>query len=142
MPELRELEGDADWDRAVPLMRQLWSHRSEAFVRSWREESDYRLLGWVEASAAGDERLLAVAGVYVQTVLHHERGCWIHDFVVDEAHRSEGHGEAFLAGIEDWAHGRDCEHVALACVADNADAASFYEHVGMEAFGTVYEREL
>lgn len=148
MPELREITDEAAWERAVPILRQLWSHVDESFVRSWRDEDEYRLLGWYRGTATeGDDgetegTLLAVAGVYVQTVVHHERGCWVHDLVVDEAHRGEGHGEAFLAALQDWADDRDCAHLALVCAADNEDAARFYEDAGMETFGTVYEREL
>lgn len=149
MPELRELTSDDEWERAVPILRQLWSHCEEAFVRSWREDEAYRLLGWFvgdgssDAAAAADaDRLVAVAGVYLQTVLHHERSCWIHDFVVDEAHRGRGHGEALLAALEEWAGDRDCAHVALVCDADNEEAAAFYEDIGMRTFGTVYETEL
>ncbi|AGN01428.1 GCN5-like N-acetyltransferase [Salinarchaeum sp. Harcht-Bsk1] len=150
MAELRELTTDAEWERAVPILRQLWSYVDEAFVRSWRDEDDYRLLGWFAKATGGDadargasaESLVAVAGVYVQTVVHHERSLWIHDLVVDEAHRGEGHGEALLDALETWGETRDCDHVALVCAADNDEAAAFYEHVGMEPFGTVYEREL
>jgi len=148
MPDLRELTGDEEWDRGVAILSQLWSHVDEAFVRSWREDDDYRLLGWFvadggDATTAGTAReLVAVAGVYVQTVIHHERGLWVHDFVVDEAHRGEGHGEALLAALEDWGGARDCEHVALVCAVDNDEAAAFYEGVGMDDFGTVYETDL
>lgn len=143
MPTLRELTTDEEWDRAVQILRQLWSHREEADVRSWHEETDYRPFGWyVDDADEEAETLVAVAGVYVQTVLHHERSLWVHDFVVDEAHRGEGHGAVLLEALERWGDERDCGHVALACVADNDEAARFYEHVGMEAFGTIYETEL
>ena len=112
-----------------------------------------RLFGWfvengdgTARDAAGDDggttvpgQLVAVAGIYVQIVIHHERGCWVHDLVVDEAHRGDGHGEALLDALGEWADERDCAHVALVCAADNDEAAAFYEHVGMETFGTVYE---
>lgn len=85
---------------------------------------------------------MGVAGVNVQTAIHHERSLWIHDFVVDEAHRDEGYGEAMLAALEDRGDELGCDHVALVCATDNDEAAAFYEHVGMEAFGTVYELDL
>jgi hypothetical protein len=40
-------------------------------------------------------------------VIHHERGCWVHDLVVDEAHRGDGHGEALLDALGEWADERD-----------------------------------
>jgi hypothetical protein len=42
---VRELTTDAEWDAAVPLLRQLWSDADPAFVRSWREEDGYHLFG-------------------------------------------------------------------------------------------------
>jgi GNAT superfamily N-acetyltransferase len=150
MAVLRELTDDRDWERATPILRQLWDDRDEAELRSWRAEEDYRLLGWfVEPSGVlcdgavpGPDRLVAVAGVYVRTVLHHERTLWVHDLVVEEAHRGDGHGAAFLDAIEAWGEHRGCDHLALACAADNDRAASFYDSAGMDAFGTVYETDL
>ncbi|WP_248517534.1 GNAT family N-acetyltransferase [Salinarchaeum laminariae] len=153
MAELREIAEEPEWERGEAVLHQLWSHVSEEFVRSWREDEEYRLLGLFvdsdpadgatdDADTADESTLVAVAGVYVQTVIHHERSLWVHDFVVDEAHRGEGHGEGLLAALETWGERRDCDNLALVCTADNDEAAAFYEHVGMEPFGTVYETEL
>ncbi|NHN48969.1 GNAT family N-acetyltransferase [Halostella sp. JP-L12] len=145
-----ELTTDGEWDAAVPLLRQLWSHETEAFVRSWREEDDYRLFGLFEAgegatadSISRDEGdLVAVVGVSVQRVLHHARHAWIHDLVVDEPRRGEGYGAELLDFVEEWAAERDCEYVALASRAGNDAALSFYEDEGMERWGYVVETEL
>ena len=139
MPEttVERLTTDEEWDEAVPIIRQLWSHEDEEFVRSWREEDDYELYGYHV-----DGRLVAVAGVSVQRVLHHRRHAWIHDVVVDEDHRSEGHGAALLSWIKEWAAERDCEYVALANVLDNDEARELYEDNGMETWGYVVETEL
>lgn len=140
---VRELTTDAEWDAAVPVLRQLWTDADESFVRAWREEADYHLLGLFVGGgedASGD--LVAVAGVSVQRVLHHARHAWIHDFVVREAVRGEGHGSDLLAATEDWARDRDCEYVALAVREGNDDALGFYEAGGMDRWGHVVEREL
>lgn len=147
MTEIRELTTDDEWDRAVVILRQLWTDADPAFVRSWREEPDYRLFGLFDAGASvGDDGreqpLVAVAGVSVQRVLHHRRHAWIHDLVVDEAHRSDGHGRELLSVVEDWARERDCEYVALANRTGNERALEFYEDAGMERWGYVVEREL
>ena len=143
-PTVEELTTDAEWDAAVPVLRQLWSHEDAAFVRSWREEDDYRLYGlYPGGDAAPDpDDLVAVAGVSVQRVLHHRRHAWIHDLVVDEDHRGEGHGTTLLAWIEEWADERDCEYVALANRRGNDDALAFYEDAGLERWGYVVETEL
>lgn len=139
MPEttVERLTTDEEWNEAVPIIRQLWSHEDEAFVRSWREEDDYELYGY-----HADGELVAVAGISVQRVLHHRRHAWIHDIVVDEDHRNEGLGAALLERIEQWAEDQGCEYVALANVLDNDAARDFYEDNGMETWGYVVEKEL
>ncbi|SFS01541.1 Acetyltransferase (GNAT) family protein [Halomicrobium zhouii] len=146
-PTVEQVTTDEQWDEAVPILRQLWSHESEDFVRSWREEEDYELYGYYAEDGSGesddaDRDLVAVAGLSVQRVLHHRRHAWVHDFVVDEAYRGEGHGAALLEWIEQWAAERDCEYVALANVLDNDEAREFYEANGMETWGYVVETEL
>jgi GNAT superfamily N-acetyltransferase len=139
VPTVRELDTDADWDRAVPILGQLWRDADESFVRSFRAEPDYRLFGLF----VGDEdTLVAVAGVSVQRVLHHARHAWVHDLVVDEPVRGEGHGAALLGAVEDWARERDCEYVALAVRDGNDEARRFYEREGLAEWGRVLEREL
>lgn len=136
-PAVEPLTTDEEWDAAVPILRQLWTDADESFVRSWREEPDYHLLGRFV-----DDTLVAVAGISVQRVLHHTRHAWIHDFVVDEAHRGDGYGSELLAAVERWAAARDCTHVALANRDGNDAALAFYEGNGMEQWGYVVEREL
>lgn len=132
-----ELETDAEWDAAISILTQLWSDEDEAFVRSFRDEDDYRLVGCFD----GDE-LVAVAGVSVQRVLHHVRHAWIHDLVVDEPRRSEGFGAELLEHLESWARERGCEYLTLASALDNESALSFYEDNGMDRWGYVVETEL
>ncbi|WP_436928509.1 GNAT family N-acetyltransferase [Halosimplex halobium] len=149
---VREVTTDEGWDEAVPILRQLWSHVDEAFVRGWRAEDDYRLFGLYETDGAhgaddgpeatGGETLVAVAGVSVQRVLHHERHLWVHDFVVDEPRRGEGYGTELLDWLEEWARDRDCENLALACRAGNDAGREFYESRELEVWGQVLEREL
>jgi GNAT superfamily N-acetyltransferase len=166
---VRELTTDAEWDAAVPLLGQLWSDADPAFIRSWREEDDYRLFGLsvvdggtnsadgtngadgvdgvsgaddVDGSNGDPDTLVGVVGVSIQRVLHHRRHAWVHDLVVDEPRRSEGLGAELLAFVERWADERDCEYVALANRLDNEGALSFYEAEGMERWGYVVEQEL
>lgn len=136
-PTFAELETDAEWDEAVPILAQLWSHVDPSVVRSWRDEPGYRPFG-----LSDDGELVAVAGVSIRRVLHHARQAWIHDLVVDEAHRSEGYGSEVLDRIARWARQRDCEYVALANRLGNEDALRFYEANGMERWGYVVETEL
>lgn len=141
-----ELTTDEQWDAAVPVLRQLWSHEDEAFVRGFRDEDDYRAFGlYDDVDGVGErdtDELVAVAGVSIQRVLHHRRHAWIHDLVVDEPLRGQGYGTALLAWLEDWARDRDCEYVALANVLDNDEGLAFYEREGMERWGYVVEKRL
>lgn len=131
------LTSDGAWDDAVPILRQLWTDADPAFVRSWREEPGYHLFGRYVS-----DDLVAVAGVSVQRVLHHVRHAWIHDFVVDRPHRSQGHGAALLSSVETWAHDQDCEYVAVAARQGNDDGLAFYEREGYDRWGYVVERPL
>jgi len=145
--EVREVTTDDGWDGAVPVLRQLWSHVDDAFVYEWREEADYRLFGLYETgepdgSETDSEALVAVAGVSIQRVLHHERNLWVHDFVVDEPRRGVGFGGELLDWLDGWARERDCEHLALACRDGNDAGREFYESEGLEGWGEVMEREL
>jgi GNAT superfamily N-acetyltransferase len=139
MPEthVEELTTDAQWDAAVPVLGQLWNEKTPAEIRSWRDEEGYRLFG-----LSVDEEVVAVAGVSIQRVLHHARHAWIHDLVVDEAHRREGYGETLLAAVDDWARERDCEYVALALIEGNDEAGQFYCEQGMKRWGDVIEKPL
>ena len=133
--ELAELTTDAEWDAAVPILRQLWDEKDDSEVRAWREEDDYHLLGYY---ADGD--LVGVAGIYVQVVLFHERTAWVHDLVVDEAHRSQGHGEGILGAVREWAEENECETVGLVSRLTNEAAIDFYDDTDLERFGYVYQR--
>lgn len=139
MPETRvtELTTDAQWDAAVPILLELWTDRTPDEVRSWRGEDDYRLFGLY----AG-ERLVAVAGVSIQRVLHHARHAWIHDLVVEEERRREGYGRELLTAVESWARDQDCAYVALALREGNATAGQFYREQDMERWGDVIEKPL
>jgi len=138
---------DDGWDETVPILRQLWTDADESFVYGWREQDDHRLFaesdGNDEDGRTADEwPLVAVAGVSVQRVLHHERHLWVHDFVVDEPRRGDGYGRELLDRLAAWASERDCETPALACHDDNDTARAFSETEGLDVWGQVIERSL
>lgn len=135
--ELVELTAEAECDDAVPVLRQLCDEKEDSDACSWREVDDYHLLGYY---ADGD--LVGVGGVYVQVVLFHERTAWVHDLVVDEAHRSQGHGEGIPGAVREWAEEKECETVGLVSRLTNEDATASHDDTEMERFGYVYEREV
>ena len=136
---MRKLETEAEWEDAVPIIRQLWTDADESFIRSWADEDEYRLFGLYEDEV---ETLVGIVGLSIQRVLHHARHVWVHEFVIDDAHRSMGYGTQLLSFVEEWARERDCEYVALAGRLENEDAHLFYEANEMERWGYVFETEI
>lgn len=137
MATTRELTTDADRREAVPILRQLWTDRDPEAVLEWTGDGDYRLFG---RFADGD--LVAVAGVQVQSLLHHRRGAWLLDLVVDEPRRGEGHGAAMVDFVESWAADRDCEYVALASPLEKESVHEFYADRDYEQWGYVVETDV
>lgn len=137
MTETRELTAESDRRAAVPVLRQLWSDRNQSEVLAWTGREEYRLFG-----RFADDELVAVAGVQVQALLHHRRGAWLVDLVVDEPRRGEEHGAAMLEFVEDWARERDCEYVALASPLAKSGVHGFYDDQGYEQWGYVIETDL
>lgn len=133
---IQELQTEEEWEQAIPILRQLWTDAEDSFIRDWADEDDYRLFGLYENGT-----LVAVVGLSVQRVLHHTKHAWLHDFVVDEARRSEGYGTRLLSFTEEWAREHGCEYVALAGRLDNETAHRFYEANGMDRWGYVFELE-
>jgi len=135
--EVRELETEAERERAVPILRQLWSGKDPEEILAWTGEEDYHLFG---GEVEGD--LVAVAGVQVTGVLHHARHAWLYDLVVDEPHRGEGLGAEMVDHVADWARERDCESVALASPLEKEGAHEFYGAIDFERWGYVLEKGL
>ncbi|MFC5972834.1 GNAT family N-acetyltransferase [Halomarina salina] len=137
MPRLVELTEDDERDRALSVMRELFPTLDADRFRGFFEDDDYHLFALHE-----DDAPVALAGVSVQRVMHHERHVWVHDLVVTEERRGEGHGKTLLDHVERWGRERDCEAVALATGVDRDIARLFYEDQGYEEWGSVYERRL
>jgi GNAT superfamily N-acetyltransferase len=136
MTRFDEIETPEEWENAIPILRQLWTDADESLIRSWADEDGYRLFGLY---ADETNILVGVVGLSIQRVLHHARHVWIHEFVIDDARRSEGYGTQLLSFVEEWAREHDCEYVALAGRLENEDAHLFYEANGMERWGYVFE---
>lgn len=131
-PELRE---------AYPIVDQLRPVGEERFLELidvMRDEAGYRLYGL----RGDDGTLLAVAGVVVQTNLYHGRHAWVHDLVVDEPERGQGHGGRLLSWLFEWADERDCSCVELASGLWRDEAHRFYEDLDMEKYCYTFKRDL
>jgi len=134
---VQELTTEAERRAAVPILRQLWEHKTDEQIFEWTGDEEYTLLGgFVE----GD--LVGVAGLVVQRVLHHERHLWLYDLVVDEQHRENGYGTDLLAAVEAWADDHDCETVALASPLEKEGVHEYYESRDYERWGYLFETSL
>ncbi|MFD1515039.1 GNAT family N-acetyltransferase [Halomarina rubra] len=137
MPRLTELASTEERDGALSVMQELFPSLDAERFREFFTDDDYRLFALVD-----DGRPVALTGVSVQRVMHHERHVWVHDLVVTESRRGEGLGRRLLDHVESWGRDHDCESVALATGADRDIARLFYEEQGYEEWGSVYERRL
>ncbi|MFB6074639.1 MAG: GNAT family N-acetyltransferase [Haloarculaceae archaeon] len=135
--EVRELTGDRERRRAVPVLRQLWTDRDPDEIHAWTGQDEYHLVGGFV-----DGTLVSVAGVQVAGLLHHARQAWLYDLVVDEPRRGEGYGATLVDHVGAWARERDCEYVALASPLEKGDTHDFYDAREYERWGYVPQREL
>jgi len=135
--EIRELTTTAERREAVPILRQLWTSRDPEDVLAWTGAEDYHLFG-----GHVDDELVAVAGVLVREVLHHERHAWLYDLVVDKPRRGQGHGSELLSFVEEWAQEQDCVAVALASPLAKEGVHEYYDGRDYETWGYVIEKEL
>lgn len=135
-----ELTSEADLRDAYPVMEQLRPVGEEAFltlVDQMRDESDYRLFALAEHG-----RIRGLIGFVIETNLYHGKHVWVHDLVVDEPHRGNGHGGRLLSWVEEWADDRDCSCVELASGLWRDRTHQFYEDHGMEKYCYTFKTDL
>ena len=138
--DIVELTSERDLRESYPVVEQLRPVGEEQFldtVRQMRDAAGYRLFGLYD-----DDDPVAVAGHVVQTNHYHGKHAWVHDLVVDEPVRGEGHGARLLEWVFEWAAERDCTCVELASGTWRDDAHRFYESVGMEEYCLTFKRDL
>lgn len=138
---IRELETDAEWREAFPVMAQLRPHLDEAayleYVAAMHEDG-YRLF-----ALSADDEIVSVAGVVIRLNMYDGRHLWVHDLVTDADHRSAGHGLELLTFLKDWAAQQDCERIALSSGVQREDAHRFYEErADMDRASYVYKDSL
>ncbi|WP_129114728.1 GNAT family N-acetyltransferase [Halegenticoccus tardaugens] len=139
--EIHDVETEADRRNAFPVLRELRSHLDfERFEALYAEMADegYRLF----AGYDGDE-VVAVAGVKLATNFYLGRHAYVYDLVTTANRRSEGHGEALLSFVHEWAKERDCEAVELESGLWRDDAHRFYtDRMGYETYCYSFKHDL
>ncbi|RXK49327.1 GNAT family N-acetyltransferase [Halorientalis pallida] len=136
-----ELTTAEELREAYPVLEQLRPIGADTFLDVYdtmRAESGYQLF----ALRSGDGDIRALAGVVVETNMYHGKHAWVHELVVDEPHRGEGHGGELLSWVESWADDRDCSCVELASGHWRDRAHEFYEKEGMEKYCYTFKTEL
>lgn len=133
-PIRRLLQGDAPLFRTIRL--EGLEHHPAAFTASFENERTQPLSRFEDQldrsfvlGAGTHERLIGVAGLYIEsTEKMRHRGVLWGMYVREEARRS-GLARHLIAGILD--HARHCvEEVVLSVEAGNATAIACYEHAG------------
>jgi ribosomal protein S18 acetylase RimI-like enzyme len=127
-----------DEDRARALLKSMYPSVDEADfearLRRMREEDGYALHGLCE-----DGALLGVVGFIRLTNLIYGDYVWVHDLVVDEAHRGCGLGTRLMEHVSALAAAEGRNYVALAAFRSAHEAQRFYEeHLGYERRGVVF----
>jgi GNAT superfamily N-acetyltransferase len=116
---------DAEIAGCLAVMRQLRQHlRGEdeflSIVR--RQQAAGYLLAFVEDQG----RVVCVAGFRLSENLAWGRFVYVDDLVTDEAARSQGHGEAMLNWLIDYASRHDCDALHLDSGVQRFGAHRFY----------------
>jgi len=137
-PDIRELTTEAEYREAFPVLGQLRNDLTEAeyldYLGAMRKEG-YHLFG------LDDDGLVTVAGVALRTDFYNGRHLFVSDLVTREDRRSEGHGAAMMAFLEEWARERGCESITLESGLWREDAHRFYEELDMEKFCYTFRKE-
>ena len=123
--QITELQYDAEFDEALPVIRELHDDLDERLYKELIPEM--RAAGYRMFAVREEDRLAAVAGVQRLTNLYYGRHFYVYDLSVTEDARSRGHGERLLRHVEEVARGEGCGFVALACGREREGTLRFYE---------------
>lgn len=133
-PRIEPAETDAQIAATWPVMRQLRPHLDEAqyvaLVKQMAPEG-YRL-----AAAVEKDKVVAVAGYRIMTMLYVGRLLYLDDLVSDEAERSRGYGKLLLDWLKQQARDAGCREVQLISrtTRDRAHRFYFREGFNIECF--------
>lgn len=97
---------------------EMLSHEDQQLLVA---EKDRQIVGCVLASIKSAEPM---------PFLRPRRFVYVHDVVVNEAHRGGGVGRALMDGVAEWARSRDVTDLELHVWEANHEAISFYESLG------------
>ena len=121
---------DTDEQRLAcfPVLHQLRPHlKEEAFLAQLerQRERGYRL-----AYTLADDKVAAVAGFDIGEALAWGKNLYVYDLVTDDAHRSQGHGEALIEFLKNHALEQGCQLLHLDSGVQRFGAHKFYMREG------------
>jgi GNAT superfamily N-acetyltransferase len=144
MPGVRRLRAD-EWERWRAFRLAMLAEAPYAFGTTLAEASGYTDETWrqrVATMAAGDgtvlyvaedaEGLAASAGGYVEDGVPNVFSVWTRPDA-----RGNGHAEACVAAVIEWAAGTDASEIRLWATDGNDTARRLYERLGFDRTGAV-----
>jgi GNAT superfamily N-acetyltransferase len=137
--EITELQSEAEFKEAFPVMKELRSYLTEAqFLKLLLEmrAGGYRLFA---LRASGE--IVSLAGIRISTNFRRARHVWVDDLVTAAKARSSGYGKILLRHIEDFAGKEGCGMIALSSGVRRKDAHRFYEkHMRYKRVSHLFEK--
>ncbi len=139
---MKEIKLKEDLEKIYPLIKQLRNNLSlKDFldkIQLATQTQHYKLFAYENEGS-----YKAACGVMPFNVLYHNHCLYICDFVVDEALRGKGIGQAFLKKIQIWAKDQGYEELELSSSFFRTQAHEFYiQKMGFEKSGFVFKKNI
>ncbi|EAI8675273.1 GNAT family N-acetyltransferase [Campylobacter coli] len=139
---MKEIKLKEDLEKIYPLIKQLRNNLSlKDFldkIQLATQTQHYKLFAYENEGS-----YKAACGVMPFNVLYHNHCLYICDFVVDEALRGKGIGQAFLKKIQIWAKDQGYEELELSSSFFRTQADEFYiQKMGFEKSGFVFKKNI
>ena len=127
--DVEELLGAYEWLFAPPGSRpRTWEERRAGVAL--REAMDSDDAAVLIAADPGGAIVGFVTGYLDLHSVRFGHRCWVEDFAVDPAHRSQGVGKRLLEAILGWARERGATHLELDSADARTEAHRFYAREG------------
>ena len=88
-----------------------------------------------------DGEVIGLLGMHLAPLLHRDSFARITAFIVTEAHRGRGYGEALLREAETWAFDNGCSQIELNSGDHHLLAHGFYERMGYREYDRRFVKE-
>ncbi|HHF3715587.1 TPA: GNAT family N-acetyltransferase [Campylobacter jejuni] len=139
---MKEIKLKEDLEKIYPLIKQLRNNLSlKDFldkIQLATQTQHYKLFAYENEGS-----YKAACGIMSFNIPYHNHCLYICDFVVDEALRGKGIGQAFLKKIQIWAKDQGYEELELSSSFFRTQAHEFYiQKMGFEKSGFVFKKNI